>query len=59
MQRLRSLVAALLVMAISLVGVGCAGGANVDVGGEGGGEGGGGIEGEVQGEVDGEGEGDY
>ncbi|MDQ3709711.1 MAG: hypothetical protein M3387_10500 [Actinomycetota bacterium] len=58
MERLRGLSAALLIVAISLLGVACQAGANVDVGGEGGE---GGVEGEVEGEVGGEseGEGDY
>ncbi len=42
MERLRGLSAALLIVAISLLGVACQAGANVDVGGEGG-EGGGSL----------------
>jgi len=59
MQRLRELLAAIAIVAVSLLGVACEGGANVNLGDEGGDEGGeGGVEGEVEGEVGGEGEGE-
>ena len=59
MEPVRRLLVALLIAAMALLGAGCRGGADVNVGGGGeGGEGEGGVEGEVEGEVGGEGEGD-